>query len=328
MPEPVAEGSSARTILGFDIGGTKTTILVGRWDPAGQQHPQVLVRDSFPTFEDTPDFEACYERICRRAEVVRQQAVQRGYLPNAISVSIGGPLDIPNGIIQSPPNLPGWNMIPLKELLGTRFGLPVWVEHDGNTGALAEWLFGAGKGLQTVLFLTMGTGFGAGLIIGGRLHRGITSTAGEIGHIRLAEDGPYGFGKHGSAEGFCSGSGMARLATLMFPHRFSAAVTARDLTDLAFSGDVDAAAVIAQTGKYLGRALAVLVDLLNPEMIIIGSMALRLGDLVLQPARAELQREGLPQAVAGVKVTTPQLGEGLQDIAAFCGAVYGILETR
>lgn len=311
-----------QTILGLDIGGTKTSVLLGRCDIRASKPPVILAKETFPTYAPGDGFAECFERICSKAEATHRQADEMGTPVDGISVSIGGPLDIERGIILSPPNLPGWDRIPLKQLLAERFGVPVYVEHDGNTGALAEWLFGAGRGYRSLVFLTMGTGFGAGLILDGRLYRGITSTAGEIGHIRLAEDGPYGFGKHGSAEGFCSGTGMARLAQIMFPDRWSPTLSARDLTELAQENDPAAVAVVQQVGKYLGRALALLVDLLNPEMIIIGSMAMRLGELVLQPAREELAREALPQAVAVLKITTPELGERMQDIAALSGAIY------
>src|SRR4029079_4246656 len=118
-------------------------------------------------------------------------------------VSIGGPLDIERGIIKSPPNLPGWDNIPLKDRLTERLNLPVYVEHDGNAGALAEYLFGAGagEGKRNVIFLTMGTGLGAGLILEGRIYRASTDTAGEVGFIHVADDPPAAYGKAGTWEG-------------------------------------------------------------------------------------------------------------------------------
>jgi glucokinase len=239
----------------------------------------------------------------------------------AISVAIGGPLDVQRGIIYSPPNLPGWDNIPLKDWLRERFQQPVYVEHDGNAGTLAELYFGAGRSHRNLIFLTMGTGLGAGLVLNGQLYRGTTDTAGEVGHWRIAPDGPLAYGKRGSWEGYCAGPGMAKLAAEMFPARWGAACTPEELVDLAQAGDADALRVVRRVGEVLGQGLALLVDALNPKLIIIGSMAVRLGNLLLDPAREVLRREALPGAVAAVRLTTPELGEALGDVASLCAAL-------
>ncbi len=118
-------------------------------------------------------------------------------------------------MILSPPNLPGWDQIPITEWVRDATGLPAWLLNDADAGALAEWRFGAGRGCQNMVFLTFGTGFGAGLILNGRLYSGIDDGAGEIGHVRISPTGPVGYGKAGSLEGFCSGGGIAQLARLM-----------------------------------------------------------------------------------------------------------------
>ncbi len=200
--------------------------------------------------------------------------------------------------------------------------LPVYVEHDGNAGALAEWYFGAARGAQNVIFLTMGTGFGGGLILNGQLYRGTCDLAGEVGHLRIAESGPMAFGKAGSWEGLCGGAGIAKLAALRFPVRWlEEGVTARDLTGLARAGDVDALAVWSEVGQHLGRGLAILLDVLNPEVIVIGSLAVRLGELVLGPARKVIEQEALPNAVVACRIVPAGLGERLGDIAALCAAI-------
>ncbi len=302
-------------IVGLDIGGTKTAVVLG--DYVGQIHDRV----SFATRTER-GFGETFAELCECVEKVRAKATDAGRAPGVISVSIGGPLEIEAGIVRSPPNLPGWDDIPLKQMLADRFGLPVHVEHDGNAGALAEWYFGAARGARNVIFLTMGTGFGGGLILNGELYRGTTDTAGEVGHIRLADDGPTAFGKTGSWEAFCSGTGIARLAALRYPQRWSGAgITARDLAELAHAGDADALAVLTETGRWLGRGLAVLIDVLNPEVIVIGSLAVRLGDLVLAPARGVIAREALPAAVAACRIVPAALGERLGDLACLCAAI-------
>ena len=305
-------------ILGLDIGGTKTAVVLG--DRAGR----VYEREQFGTRPER-GCEATLADLCDRAGSVLARAQEQGRAPAVISVSIGGPLDIERGIIYSPPNLPGWDAVPLKELLEKRFGLPVHVEHDGNAGALAEWYFGAARGARNVIFLTMGTGFGGGLILNGRLYRGTSDLAAEVGHVRMAETGPAAYGKSGSWEAFCSGTGIRRLAALRFPQRWSQTeVSVRELAELAAAGDADALGLFEESGRYLGRGLAMLLDVLNPEVVVIGSLAVRLGELVLRPAREEMQREALAGAVDACRVVPAALGERIGDVAALCAGIAAL----
>ena len=308
-------------IIGLDVGGTKTAVVLG--DAGGTIHDRVEFPTRAPHVRD--GFDTTFARLCGCIEQVRQHAGARGRKPDVISVSIGGPLDIERGIIYSPPNLPGWDAIPLKELLEKRFGLPCFVEHDGNAGALAEWYFGAAKGARNVIFLTFGTGLGAGLILDGRLYRGASDSAGEVGHMRIAESGPVAYGKAGSWEAFCSGAGIARLAAHRFPRTWGKGeVSVRELAELAISGHAEARAVFEESGRYLGRGLAILLDVLNPEVIVLGSLAVRLGELVLVPAREEMAREALPGAVKVCRVVAAALGERIGDVAALCAAIAGL----
>lgn len=302
-------------ILGLDIGGTKTAVVLG--DRAGHIHE----RTEFATRTER-GFEPVFAELSERVGKMLARACETGRPAAAVSISIGGPLEIEPGIVQSPPNLPGWDGIPLKSLLQEQTGLPVYVEHDGNTGALAEWYFGAARGAQNVIFLTMGTGFGGGLILNSELYRGTCDLAGEVGHLRIAESGPVAFGKSGSWEGLCGGAGIAKLAAQRFPARWHGGqVTARDVAELAREGDLDARAVLEEVGGHLGRGLAILLDVLNPEVIVIGSLAVRLGELVLEPARKVMEQEALPKAVAACRIVPAELGERLGDVAALCAAI-------
>jgi glucokinase len=305
-------------ILGLDIGGTKTAVVLGSLGG------QILDRSEFATRPER-GFSAAFSQLCETVRQVRFRADHSGESPCAVSVSIGGPLEIEPGIIHSPPNLPGWDDIPLKDLLAEQTSLPVHVEHDGNAGALAEWYFGAARGARNVVFLTMGTGFGGGLILNGDLYRGTCDLAGEVGHLRIAAEGPMAFGKAGSWEGLCGGNGIARLAVERFPTRWRAGeLTARELVELARGGDADALAIWDEVGRHLGRGLAILIDVLNPEVIVIGSLAVRLGELVLGPAREEVKREALPGAVAACRVVPAALEERLGDVASLCAAIRAL----
>jgi glucokinase len=298
-------------ILGFDIGGTKTAAVIGN------RSGEIRWKKQFATASKRGFKKTFVEIVSAGAEAIRSSPEP----VTAISVSIGGPLDVLNGVIQSPPNLPGWDDIPLKRLLSEQFKLPVYVEHDGNAGALAEFFFGAGRGCRNIVFLTMGTGFGAGLILDGRLYRGTTDTAGEIGHIRIAEEGPLCYGKAGSLEGFCSGTGMAKLAQSMFPSHWGSTATVLDLYDAFRHGSHEARQVFERAGLYLGRAFAMIGDLLNPERIILGGIGMRIGDAFLPVAERVFNEESLPQANKACKIVPAQLGESIGDVAALCAAL-------
>ena len=299
-----------KLILGLDIGGTKTAVVLGT--PRGE----IRWRMQFLTRPER-GFKIVFAELTTNIATALRSA---SHPVAAISVSIGGPLDILNGIIKSPPNLPGWTNIALKKLLMERFTLPVYVEHDGNAGALAEFYFGAGKNFRNIIFITMGTGFGAGLILNGQLYRGASDCAGEIGHLRIAEDGPRCYGKAGSLEGFGSGTGIAKLAQMMYPAIWNASATVIDVYEQYKAGSTEAREVFARAGFYLGRGFALLADTLNPERIILGGIGMRLGEALLAPAKKIFYEEALPQAAAVCKIVPAQLGETIGDIASLCAA--------
>jgi len=251
-----------------------------------------------------------------------------------IGVSFGSPLDATSGIIQAPPNLSTWVDVPIVKILRDEFGCPVHLENDANAGAVAEHRFGAGQGARNIVFLTMGTGFGAGIILDGRIYQGTNGNAGEIGHVRLTPDGPIGYHKAGSAEGWVSGGGLAQWAAVAIDAARKAAessllldlapdqpVTARDIGIAAEKGDALAQHIITQCGEKLGHALAILVDILNPDRIVIGGLAMRLGDRLLEPARRTLSQEALAHSVAVCQVVPAALGESIGDVAALCIAM-------
>lgn len=299
-----------KTILGLDIGGTKTAVVLG------SQRGEIQWRMQFLTRPER-GFKIVFNELTTNIATALRSAPKH---VAAISISIGGPLDVHKGMIKSPPNLPGWTNIPLKKLLAERFALPVYLEHDGNAGALAEFYFGAGKGFQNIVFITMGTGFGAGLILNGQLYRGTSDTAGEIGHIRIAENGPRCYGKAGSLEGYGSGTGIAKLAQMMYPEIWNESATVIEIHNAYKAGANEARAVFERAGFYLGRGLAMLADTLNPERIILGGIGMRLGDALLAPAKRVFYEEALPQAAEVCEIVPAQLGEAIGDIAALCAA--------
>jgi len=295
--------------LGVDIGGTSCSVCVGSADG------EILDRTQLGTGLGTDGARRTIDELTTAA---RRLAERHAIV--ATGISSGGPLDAPAGVILDPPNLAGWEGTPIVRLLEQAVGVPASLENDANAGALAEWLFGAGRGADTLVFLTFSTGMGAGLILDGRLHRGATGVAGEVGHLRLATDGPVGYGKPGSFEGFCSGPGLAQLLAAELGIEADT-LTGRDVVERARTGDATALRVVAASGTRLGQGLAALIDVLNPEVIVVGGMGSRLGDLVLEPARKVAAAEAIPSAAAACRIVPAELGERIGDVAAICVAL-------
>jgi glucokinase len=319
---------AGRLWIGVDIGGTKTAIVLCSEPPA------IVERIAFATLpERGPDRGLTMIRQSIQ-KLVQTHKIRPGQI-EAIGISCGGPLDRRRGVIQSPPNLPTWNSVPIVDVLKEEFKVDCRLENDANAGALAEHRFGAGQGVQNMAFLTMGTGLGAGIILEGRLFHGASDMAGEIGHVRLTGSGPVGYNKAGSVEGWASGCGMAQAAkervvsamergevtSLVAQLATNRILTAKDVADAARQGDQLACEIVRNTGTRLGEALAILVDLLNPELIVIGGMAMRIGESLLEPARAAMRREALPAAANACRIVPAALGESIGDIAAVCVAM-------
>ena len=247
-----------------------------------------------------------------------------------IGISCGGPLDSKKGIIKSPPNLPGWDDIPIVDLFKTEFKVPVEIQNDANACAIAEWMMGAGKGTQNMIFLTFGTGMGAGLILNGKIYSGTNDLGGEIGHIRMADEGPIGFGKAGSYEGFCSGGGIAQLAKTYvqqqlkdkIPVGFCSSInamdsiTAKTVFEAANLGDEVALEIVKISAAYLGKGIAILIDILNPECIVIGSIYARNEKLLKPLVEAILKKETIDESLKVCTILPAKLGDKIGDYAA------------
>lgn len=240
----------------------------------------------------------------------------------AVGVSCGGPLDFETGTIHAPPNLPGWEAVPLKALLEAEFGLPVCVENDANATALAEHRWGAGRGCRDMAFLTMGTGIGAGLILNNALYRGRSGLAGEIGHMTLVPNGPLCLcGRRGCLEALASGTAIGRMGRERFGE---STVTAHDVCDRARLGDPVAREIIAEAAYFMGLGLAALLQTLNLERIVLGTLAVHAADLLMEPIRIAAQENCWPSIWAGVSIVPAALGDSAQDKAALAVSLPGI----
>ena len=309
--------------LGIDIGGTKCAVVLGKAAMPENVTDVIVDKVRFATAAGG-SVQATLDDIVFAAEDLLEKHGAAFSDLAGIGVSCGGPLNSKEGLILSPPNLPGWDRIPITKILSEHFGVPAVLQNDANACALAEWKHGAGKGLENMVFLTFGTGMGAGLILNGRLYTGACDLAGEAGHIRLNSTGPAGYGKEGSFEGYCSGGGIVNLAKLMMEHpdcpktvlSDEETLTAKNISDAAKAGDKLAREVYQVSAIRLGQGLAVLVDLLNPEAIVIGSIYTRDTALFEEYVKDVLKKEALPAAAAACRILPAALGEQLGDIAA------------
>jgi glucokinase len=327
--------------LTVDIGGTKTACAVAT--SAGE----ILGRREHRTpLEKGP--EACLQRVERDLRGV-MRAVGTGLAgpPQSIGVAVGGPLDSKTGVVYSPPNLPGWDGVPVKAFLEEAFGLPAFVENDANAGALAEHRFGAGRGTRNLVYLTLGTGIGGGLIVDGRLYRGTTDDAGEIGHTTVLPDGPpCRCGKRGCLEALVAGPAITRRAQRLAQEhpesqmwqiarrgarngarrspsadRLATAITSETALEAARKGDRAAREVWRETGYYLGIGIANLIQVLNPQVVVIGTIAVYARELLLRPTRRSAREHTWPRAWKAVRIVPAKLGANVGDLAALCCAL-------
>lgn len=313
-------------MIGFDIGGTKCAVCIGQ-EVDGDL--QILKKKSIPTDHSVSPYEMI-ERMCALAEEMTEEI-------DCIGISCGGPLDSKRGIIQSPPNLPGWDDIKIVEYLEKKYGCKAYVQNDANACAVAEWKYGAGKGCENMIFLTFGTGLGAGLILDGRLYAGTSDMAGECGHMRLSAFGPVGFGKAGSFEGFCSGGGIAQLGQMMARESLQMGkpvsycsdikeldtITAKSIAECANEGHEDAKEVFKVCGEKLGHGLSILIDILNPERIVLGSIFQRSEHLLRESMDKVIEKESLSAASSVCQIVPAALQDNIGDYAALAVAAMG-----
>ena len=310
----------SKTILGVDIGGTKCAIVLGI-DIDGALEIRDKIRFA------TSDVCSTIEKITSSLkEMMSRHSLGPGDI-HGTGISCGGPLDSRTGVGMSPPNLPGWDNIPIVKLVEEATGAKAALQNDANACALAEWTYGAGKGSRNMAFLTFGTGLGAGLVLEGKLYTGTNDNAGELGHIRLAPYGPVGYGKAGSFEGFCSGGGIAQLAKTYVKEKMMMGakvpwcpnpdkVDAKAVAIAARSGDPLARRILDMSSEYLGAGLSILIDIINPEVIVIGSIYARNEDLMAPVMQRVIDREALPLASKSCRVVPAALGEAIGDFAA------------
>lgn len=300
-------------------------MILGKSTPGGDL--EIVEKQVLDT--DKPVYEMIELLFATAEEILRKNYIANESL-QGIGISCGGPLSSKKGLVLSPPNLPGWDNVPIVAMTEKRFNKKTLLQNDANACAIAEWKFGAGKGYNNIIFLTFGTGMGAGLILDGKLYSGTTDLAGEVGHLRLTDIGPVGFGKAGSFEGFCSGGGIAQLAQIKVRQKLQMGekvsfcntlaelpqLTAKTVAEAAYKGDETAIEIYKTCGLYLGKGLSLLIDILNPELIILGSIYGRTKDLVEPYMWQTIKQEAIHDSYTACKIVAAGLSENIGDIAA------------
>jgi glucokinase len=232
-----------------------------------------------------------------------------------IGIGCAGPVDRQAGLILNPPNLPGWVRVPLVERIEKALGRPAVLENDANAAALGEFRYGAGKGASSLVYLTVSTGIGGGIILDGKIWHGVKDGAGEVGHMTLLPDGPLcGCGNRGCLEALASGPAIARRAREALatgrPSRLREAgdFTAADVVRLAQEGDALAAEVWDEAVRYLGLGVAAIVTILAPQRVVIGGGVAKAGDFLFEPLRREVRRRVKLVPVESVPILPAALG--------------------
>jgi glucokinase len=300
-------------VLALDIGGT--TIRFALVSMEGK----VLARKRLPTMAEEGPTPMINRMLSAMKGLLKSHKVDPSRL-HSISIATAGVIDADNGIITSSPNLPGWTNIPLRNTVETTHGISTFLLNDANAAALGEHRFGAGKGSANLFYITVSTGIGGGIIVDNNLYFGTSGGAGEIGHMTIDVNGPAcKCGSNGCLETLASGTAVARDAINRIKNGEKSSlaesrdsienITAKDVGQAARKGDALALAVISRAAYYLGVGLANVVNILNPELIIVGGGLSKMGDLLLEPAREVVQERAFRLPAQAVRIVPSQLGD-------------------
>lgn len=304
------------SVLGIDIGGTK--LAAGIVDTDGK----MLMRREVPTVA-REGLEPVLGRIVALGQDLLAHAAAKKESVQRIGIGCAGPVDIRAGKVFNPPNLPGWTEVPLVHHIETALVLPAVLENDANAAALAEFRYGAGKGARSLVYLTVSTGIGGGIVLDGKVWHGLKDAAGEIGHMTVCPDGPVcGCGNRGCLEAMASGPSIARrarqAASSERPTRLREIPqpTSADVVALAREGDAIAREVWDETVQYLAIGVAAVITILAPERVVLGGGVTKAGHILFEPLRAEVRRRVKLVPVASVPILPAALGSDVGILGA------------
>lgn len=301
-------------LIALDLGGTKiATALVC---PDGE----IICHEQIPTLAEE-GVEAVVSRMLVTVDSVLSKAGPHPACVSSIAIAAAGAIDSKEGIVTASPNLPGWHDVPLKEIVEKAVGLSTFLVNDASAAAVGEHCFGAGRGVNNLVWVTVSTGIGAGILIDGKLYEGPSGSAGEVGHMTIDINGPRcNCGNVGCLEVFASGKAVAREAQRLVAQGARTKIlelaegqveniSAKTVAAAAQAGDAVARQVIFRAATYLGMGLVNLVNILNPEMIIIGGGLSKMGDMLLDTARQVVADHAFQLPAQQVHIVTSQLGD-------------------
>ncbi len=307
--------------VGIDLGGTK--IGAGLVNTQGR----VLVQDYCETLVSQGREAVIGRMVDAIRRVIGSSHIALDQIA-AIGIGSPGPLDIPQGLILESPNLPALHHTPIRQILAEALNIPTFLENDANAAAIGEYLYGAGRGTRHMIYITVSTGIGGGLILDGKIYQGATGGGGEVGHMTLLPNGPRcGCGNRGCLEALASGTAIARAGQELVqrgaPTRIagltqerSGQVTAKDVVDAMYQGDPFAQDIVDQAMYYLGWGVASLVNLFNPQIVVIGGGLSNLGDRLLSPVRRGVDLHAYPSAARQVQIRLAELGNQVGIVGA------------
>ena len=314
----VSPGSVGPLVLGLDVGGTK--LAAGVIDRDGGVRSWLTTASQV---EEGPD--AVIGRHLELGRAAVDDAGAKWSEVGTVGIGCGGPLDPFRGIVQAPLHLPGWHDVPLAAIVEAAYERPAFLDNDATAGALAEYLFGAGRtrGVHHLVYLTISTGIGGGFVLDGRVYRGAAGNAGELGHLTVDRLGRVcACGRRGCLEAYASGTNIAVRAREGLDSgeqsslRSLASVTARDVAEAAAAGDALASRIWDETTAILGSAIANILDVINPELIVLGGGVTGAGDQLLVPVRQAGLAGALPPARNIGDIVLSELGDRLGVVAA------------
>jgi len=317
--------------VGVDIGATHLGLLLS--DLSAQ-----VLDESESKFDVSQGAEICLSKV----DELLHQLLSKVNLDLedicAVGVGVPGPVVEQAGGVIAPPIMPGWDHFPIRDHLTALWSCPVALNNDAELGALGEWAYGAGRGEDHLLYIKVGYGVGAGLLIDGQVYRGATGSAGEIGHITVDDRGPVcTCGNVGCLEALAGGRAIAERAkqtiwnanqrTQLSLTSSVDGITAVDVAAAAEKGDLVAQAIITEAGEYLGVAIANLINIVNPGMVIVGGGVARMGDLFLEPIRSSVRKRSLEAAVENLRITAAMLGRRSTSMGAVVQALSIALQN-
>jgi len=304
----------AKPILAIDLGGTKIIAAIV------SSQGQVMAREYYPTLAGEGP-QSVIDRILFAIDhLLSLRNIDLSQL-DSISIASAGAIDLDQGLVTSSPNLPGWYDIPLRDIVNRKYRVNTLLINDASAAALGEYHFGAGKGVNNLIYLTVSTGIGGGIIINGELYLGPSGSAGEIGHMTIDINGPRcSCGNIGCLETLASGTAVAREAIRRIGQGEESSltdivegkienITAEKVSMAAQGGDSLASDVISEAATYLGVGMVNLVNIFNPEMIIVGGGVANMGDLLLEPARQVVMERAFKLSAQAVRIVPAQLGD-------------------